>query len=464
MTRTESVLTSAPKTPPDWAGHSGNVDALIDTPRLSGLQIQLFAICAFVLFCEGYDLQALALAVPDISGEFGIAASGFSIALSASLFGMAIGGAGFAPLGDRIGRKPMLILAMVLTGASTLAALIYPNTLWIAACRLVTGIGLGITTVNTAAIMGDYAPAKWRFLIMTLANCFVPGGAFTAAFIAPGVIESISWRGIFLVGGVVPIAAAVVVWLMAPESLKWLVAAKPGDRRIAQILGKVAPGLDPARLFLPQSQTQERVSVIGLLSQAHWIRTLVIWLSTGSGAFCLYLMVSWLPTILREAQWSMADALFGAAAVQLGGIVGSLLIAWAIDRRYLLAGLIGGYACSGLALMAIGLLPGSVLGWKFLLVLVGAGISGIQGIWISIAVVLYPPKLRATSAGWVAAMSRIGAVSAPMVGGAALAANMEAKNLLLALIIPIGASVLAITLARRHFATPPPVKEEGETP
>ncbi len=452
------------KTPPDWAGHSGNVDALIDTPRLSRLQIQLFAICAFVLFCEGYDLQALALAVPDISSEFGIAASDFSIALSASLFGMAIGGAGFAPMGDRVGRKPMLILAMLLTGGSTLAALIYPSAWWIALCRLVTGIGLGITTVNTAAIMGDYAPAKWRFFIMTLLNCFVPGGAFTAAFIAPGVIEEISWRGIFILGGVVPIGAAVVVWLLAPESLKWLVAAKPGDKRIARIAGAIAPGLDPARLFLKKGETQERISVIGLLSRAHAVRTLVIWLATASGAFCLYLMVSWLPTILREAQWSTADALFAAAAVQLGGIIGSLIIAWAIDRRFLLAGLVGGYGCSALALMGIGLLPESVLGWKVLLFLTGAGISGIQGIWISIAVVLYPLELRATSAGWVAAMSRIGAVSAPMVGGAALAANVEARSLLLALVIPIGASVLAIIFARRHFTPPPPVQEEGAKP
>lgn len=455
----DAVITKTAAASPDWAGHSGNVDALIDTPRLSGLQLQLFAVCAFVLFCEGYDLQALALAVPDISTEFGIAASDFSIALSASLFGMAIGGAGFAPLGDRVGRKPMLILAMIFTGGSTLAALIDPSTLWIAACRLVTGIGLGITAVNAAAIMGDYAPAKWRFMIMTVLTCFVPGGAFLAAFIAPGVIEALSWRGIFYIGGVVPLAAGVLVWLVAPESLKWLVAAKPGDPRIASIARRIAPGIDPARLFLTQNQVVERISVIGLLSRAHRIRTLVIWLSAASGAFCLYLMVSWLPTILREAQWSSEDALMGTASIQLGGIVGSLIIAWAIDRRFLLAGLVCGYGCSALALAAIGLLPGSVLGWQILLLLVGAGISGIQGIWMSIAVVLYPLELRATSAGWLAAMSRIGAVSAPIAGGAALAADVEPRLLLLALVIPIGASVIAIVLARRHFKPPPPVVE-----
>jgi len=443
-------------------GRSGNVDALIDEPRLTGLQWRLFLICAFALFCEGYDLQALALAVPDIASELGIAPNRFGLALSASLLGMAIGGAFFAPLGDRIGRKPMLILAMLLTGASTLAALAHPSTWWMAACRLVTGIGLGITTVNTAAIMNDYAPARWRFLIMTLMTCAVPGGAFTAAMIAPSVIAAITWHGIFWLGGIVPLCAALVVWLLAPESLKWLVANRAGDPRIAQILRRLAPELDPARLFLAAREEHARQSVFGLLAQGHRTRTLVAWLGTASGAFCLYLMMSWLPTVLKEAGWTTADALRGTAAVQLGGIFGGLLMAWAIDRRMLVAALLAGYAGSTLALLAIGLLPGSVLGWQALLLLAGTGTSGIQGIWMSIAVGLYPLELRATSAGWMAAVSRTGAVAAPIAGGFAIAAAMQPKNMLLALVVPIAVSALAVALARRHFVPPPPVVDKGE--
>lgn len=435
---------------------SGNIDALIDEPRLGRLQVQLFAICAFVLFCEGYDLQALALAVPDIALEFRIALDDFSMALSASLFGMAIGGAAFAPLGDRIGRKPMLVFAMLITGASTLAALIEPTTLWIAFCRLLTGIGLGITAVNAAAITSEYAPAKWRFLIMTLLTCCVPLGAFTAAMIAPMLIELWGWQGIFWIGGIAPLVAAALVLLGAVESIKWLLMKKPGDPRIVIIARQLAPGIDTSSLHLAQQPTDARQSVVGLLSPSHRVRTLVVWLSAASGAFCLYLMVSWLPTVLREAQWSTQDALRGTAAVQLGGIVGSLLMAWAIDRRKLLAALLVGYGSAALALLAIGLLPGSIVMWQLLLLLVGAGTSGMQAVWMAIAVVLYPLELRATSAGWVAAVSRLGAVSAPLVGGAAVAMHMEARHILLALVIPIGASTIAILLARKYFVPPPP--------
>jgi AAHS family 4-hydroxybenzoate transporter-like MFS transporter len=441
---------------------SGNVDALIDEPRVTRLQLRMFLICALALFCEGYDLQALALAVPDIAGELRVSPERFSLALSASLLGMAIGGAAFGPLGDRIGRKPMLVIAMLVTGGSTLTALLHISATWMTVCRLATGIGLGITTVNTAAIMSDYAPAKWRFLLMTVMNCAVPGGAFIAAMVAPAVLAEVGWHGIFWVGGLLPIAVAAVVWLFLPESLKWLVATRPSDRRIASILRQMAPGLTPERLFLAAREHHARQSIFGLLVPRHRVLTLVAWLGTMSGAFCLYLMMSWLPTVLREAHWNTTDALRGTAAVQLGGILGGLAIAWAIDRRMLVPALLAGYGCSALALLAIGLLPGTVFAWQVLLLLAGAGTAGIQGIWMSIAVVLYPLELRATSAGWMAAISRIGAVSAPLAGGLALSADVQPKNILLVLVVPIAATVIAIAIARRHFVPPPPVVDTGE--
>jgi len=442
----------------------GDVDALIDRPLVTGLQVRVFIVCALALFCDGYDMQALALAVPDLSTEFAIHPSQFSMALSASLVGMALGGAVFAPFGDRIGRKPMLIAAMMLIAISTLGALLMPYTQWIAFCRLFTGIGLGIAGVNAAALSGEYAPARWRFLIMTVLTCFVPLGAFTAAMTAPAVIEAFTWRGIFYIGGFAPVAVAAIVAVLGAESLKWLLAQRPNDRRIPHIARGLAPTLDPATLTIAVGEKAERGSVMGLLMPAHRVRTLVIWLSVGSGAFSLYLMMSWLPTMLLEADWSTQDALRGTAAVQLGGIFGSLLMAWAIDRRKLLQALLCGYGCAALALVAIGLLPGSVGSWQMLLLLVGAGTSGVQAVWMAIAIVLYPLDLRATSAGWMSAVSRIGAVAAPFAGGAALAANIAPRFTLLGLVIPVGISMIAIILARRHFVPPPPVILLGEKP
>jgi AAHS family 4-hydroxybenzoate transporter-like MFS transporter len=442
----------------------GDVDALIDRPHLTALQWRVFIACALVLFCDGYDMQSLALTVPSLVTEFGVPASSFSLALSASLLGMAIGGAVFAPLGDRLGRKPMMVAAMVCIGLSTLSALFYHSTHWIAFCRMFTGIGIGVAGVNAATLSSEYAPARWRFFIMTVLTCFVPLGAFMGAMTAPAVIEALSWRGIFYVGGFGPILVALIVVLLGTESLKWLLLRRPDDRRIAQIARHLAPTLDPASLSLATGQATAHQSVFGLMMPAHRVRTLVIWLSVGSGAFSLYLMMSWLPTMLSQANWTTQDALRGTAAVQLGGIFGSLLIAWAIDRRLLLPAILCGYGCAMLALLAIGLLPGTVTSWQILLLIVGAGTSGLQAVWMAIAVVLYPLELRATSAGWVSCVSRIGAIAAPFVGGAAIAAGIEPRHVLLGLVIPVGISIIAVSLARRHFVTPPPAIQTGDMP
>ena len=81
---------------------------------------------------------------------------------------------------------------------------------------------------------------------------------------------------------------------------------------------------------------------------------------------------------------------------------------------------------------------------------------------MSIAVALYPLELRATSAGWMAAVSRIGAVSAPITGGLAIGAQMAPKTILLTLVVPVAISAIAILFGRRHFVSPPPVIEGEE--
>src|SRR5690606_38536974 len=129
--------------------------------------------------------------------------------------------------------------------------------------------------------------------------------------------------------------------------------------------------------------------------------------------FALYLLMSWLPTLLIGAGWSDTSALRGAAAIQLGGIAGSLGMSFLVDRGRLLGGLMLGYAGALLSLLAIGLLPASVLLWMLLLVLIGGGTAGMQVVWMSIATVHFPLDLRSTSAGWTSAVSRFGAIASP---------------------------------------------------
>src|SRR5262249_26692907 len=106
-------------------------------------------LCALSVLLDGYDAQMLAMAIPLMAKEFGVAPVEFAPAASASLAGMAIGALLLSPLADRFGRRPLLILSLVLFGAPTLFAMHsggpFELTLW----RLLAGCGLGATVPVT---------------------------------------------------------------------------------------------------------------------------------------------------------------------------------------------------------------------------------------------------------------------------------------------------------------------------
>lgn len=436
----------------DKAAVRYDVERLIDERPLSSTQWTVFALCALVMFVDGFDLQALSLVVPYIARDWAIEPPAFSFALSASLVGMGIGGGLFAPLGDRIGRKPMLVAALALVGSSTLAIAFAAATWHITALRLVTGIGMGMAAVNSLSLTGEFAPASKRVLIMSLMASTIALGAFASAMAAPTLILGHGWHMLFVVGGLATLGLGLCFALFCAESIKWLLASRPADRRTARTARRLFRDLDPTALSIEAGRGDNRKSVFALLAPQHRVRTLVIWLANASGGFSLYLTMSWLPTLLIGAGWSASAASYGAAAIQLGGILGSLTMSYAVDRGRFFAALLVGYSGALASLLGVAFLPADVVLWTTLFVLIGAGTAGMQVIWIAMSVVTFPLDLRSTSAGWTSAVSRLGAVSAPFAGGAALAAGLGASQMMLGLVIPVGASAAALILSRRHFA------------
>lgn len=428
-----------------------NLEETMDSAPIGATQWKVFLLCALIMFVDGFDLQALALTVPYMARDWGVEPTAFSFALSASPLAMGVGGGLLAPLGDRIGRKPLLVAALMLVGLSTLAITYAETTEQVTVLRFVTGVGMGMAAVNALAMTGEYAPARRRFQIMALMTGTFSLGAFAAALLAPAIILQHGWPMLYFLGGLAPLILAGCFVLLCPESLKWLLARRPGDARIGAVSRTLLPGIDPEALFVSAEAAGHRKSIMALVAKEYRIKTLVIWLACASGGFALYLLMSWLPTLLLGEGWSDTSALHGAAAIQLGGLIGSLCMAYMVDKGRLLAGLLIGYAGALLGLLVIGLLPASVVLWMFLFVFIGGGTAGMQVLWMSIATVHFPLDLRSTSAGWTSAVSRIGAIASPFAGGVAMAAGIGASSMMLLLVVPLGLSAGALLLARRHF-------------
>ncbi|MDB5689617.1 MAG: putative permease, partial [Sphingomonas bacterium] len=258
-----------------------------------------------------------------------------------------------------------------------------------------------------------------------------------AGLTAPWVVASFGWRGLFYVGGILPLLLAAVLLLGLPESIHFLLARRPGDPRIAHIFGRLFPGETMPPPPAPSSRPRAKgASIFDLLRAPLRTRTLVLWLIYSASTFLLYLVLSWLPTLLAAAGWAGPDALRGIVSFQIGGILGSIVLALLVDRGRIVLALAGGYAVSGGAALLFSVVAPGFWAWTILFALVGAGISGAMFAIFALTAGFYPAELRATGYGWAAAVARIGAVLGPLVGGWALAAGVAPRDIMALLAVP----------------------------
>ncbi|WP_020656762.1 MFS transporter [Massilia niastensis] len=427
-----------------------DVGRIIDERPMSGLQLRVAILCALSVALDGYGLQVMALAVPSLAQEWGIAPSSFGLALAAAVIGLSLGGAFFAPLGDRFGRRTVVIGGMLLIGLASLLTATAGSPGQFVVWRLLTGIGLGICVPNCNAWTAEYAPVRRRSLVVVMVNAAIGVGAFSAGFIAPPMIAAWGWRGPFLLGGVLAVIVALLLYFTAPESLKFMVVRRPDDRRIAAILRRIAPDVDAAYVHVATSAVTLRRSVFELLGPGFRARTLVLWLIFALNLFTLYLLVSWLPTLLHMAGWPSTDALQAAVLIQAGGVVGGIVLSQFLDRGLALPAL---RTCFLLAAVCLGLflVVPSGPGWIALLFLIGIGISGSQLSLNALATAYYPSAIKATGMGWAGVMGGWGAMLGPMAGAWLVGLGLPAVTILTLLAVPALLSTAGVWLMRHEW-------------
>lgn len=420
------------------------IDDLLDAHRLSGLQKYVLVLCTLAVLFDGYDLQVLALAVPALTKAWGIAPAALSVALSASLLGMGLGAALLGPLGDRYGRRTVLAGTMAIVGVSSLAAALAHNPVQLALCRFCTGAALGASLANAYVLTADFMPRRRRSTLITLSYCNTATGALVAGLVAPTVIAHYGWPATFVIGGALPLALSAALIVTGPESIKFLLHRQPGSPAIARILRRIAPGVAPEAVYLTPPAQLLAGSVRDLFRRPYRASTLLLWLGYGMNSFTLYLLVSWLPTLLTGAGWLPALAIRAMAFNQLGGVLGGLSLAWLMDRFGAERTLASGFAINAAALLLFLLVPSGFFSWGALLLVIGACTGGSQFAIVSLAAALYPSSILATGSGWASAVARIGAFTSPLVGGALIAAGVAPTQVIAGLAVPAVVCVISM--------------------
>ena len=431
---------------------------LIDEAPVSALQVRVVALCALAAFLDGYDIQAIAMSLPLLAQAYHRPPTDFVVAITASLAGMAAGAILLSPLADRWGRKPVIVALMVLIGLTSLGAAFSSGVYDLAAWRLFTGLGIGGCVPVASTLIAEYAPMRRRAAMITIMSCTIGLGAMTASFIAPILSAAGGWPAIFIAGGVLPLVVAALLWIALPESLEVLLLWRPADPRIARFAQAISPGIDATRLRVRQ-EAKTRQSVLAVLSPALRARTLLVWAVVAMNLFVNYVIVSWLPTMMRSAGWSLAAAQRSNVITSLGGIVGGLVLSWAADKGRPERVMAFGYCVTAVALGLFLVTPPTVLYWGSLLAVAGAGAFGAQFTLTAVSASYYPAEIRATGMGWISAAGRTGSIAGPTVIGLLMAA-LPSSALLGLLTVPMvicAAAVFLIPWALRTGGGPAPI-------
>lgn len=425
------------------------LDELIDSLPMSAVQVWVAVLCATVLFVDGYDIQVMALAVPSLARGWSLPASSFGLALSAVVIGISIGSGLLGPLGDRFGRRTVLLATLAAMSLATCFTASARSPAEFVFWRLATGLALGAGIPNCAALTAEYSPLANRSLVLGLMNIASPVGAFSAGFIAPPILEAFGWRGAFLVGGAVPFVIGVLA-LSIPESLKFLGVRRPADPRIARYLRRIAPHMDSRAVRLKAAEQGVRPSWLAPLRRGFLARTVLLWGLLVLNLFNLYVLISWLATLLEQSGWSQPAALHGAVMIQGGGIVGGLAVTRLMDRGATRTALVAGFGLAATSLLAFGVVPNGS-SWTVLLLLTGAGVSGCQLSLNTLSAAYYPPAIKATGVGWALLIGSLGSVVGPLAGAWLIDQRLAPPIILALLAIPSLLCAGGVALMRKQW-------------
>jgi len=440
----------------------GGAEAKLEGQRLGPLQIRVAFLCMLAQIFDGYDISSISMAVPALVQAWHIPGRDFANTFVMSSVGIMVGALISGPVGDRLGRKPVLIASLLVLGISSLAC-VYATTIpMLVAFRFVTGIGIGTLMPTSVALSSDYLPERLRAAVIMVVFTGAPLGGFVGGMAVSQLLPVFGWPVIFVIGGVLPLALIPIVMLWLPESPRFLLMKGRLSESDRRVLGKL--GLEIAT----PTQTLDVARgnpVLGLFRDGLGPTTVLVWILYFANLLSLYLIGYWLPTVLSLSGLSPADAVFAASLRDAGPLLSVFLIAPLSTRFGPQNVLTVSLAAGILVIGAVGLaeMPYYVLLAAIFLIgcCTTGSMTGINGMTAA----LYPARVRNTGMGWALGIGRLGGIGGPWLGGILLGLGWPPRQIFLVTCVTAAIATVAIVMlgvrVRRDTATAARAAEAG---
>ena len=392
----------------------------LEEARLGGFHIRLGILISLILLFDGYDLYNSAYIVHYVTGPWGLSPTRIGIMLSSGLAGFAAGSAISGLLGDRFGRRKILLLGCWGSGVMSLAIAVFADNLGVyIALRVTMGLALGLLMPLAVTYINEIAPTRSSNVFTSL--FFSLGwvsGSSSAGLIAAWLTPHFGWQSLYYVGGIsLVFALAIQLWL--PESPRFLASRGRWDE-VKSLLYRLRPERAAAYdvgEFAAASTVSHRSPLGRLLTREYRLRTLSFWAAGALSLFSAYGLSGWLPTIMLKRGENLSSSfaygsLFAGMAVA-GGLISGFIADRVGDRRRVIA------LSYLLGAAMVALLAWATDRTTTLIAVAGAGafVVGSQIVLNNLVAAAYPTDMRATGVGLFLGLSRVGAMFGPAVAG-----------------------------------------------
>lgn len=357
-----------------------------------------------------FVLAALAIEWNLTSGQVGLIGSINSI-------GMMVGAFVFGIMADRVGRKNVFIITLLLfsvgSGLSALATTLGA----FLALRFLIGMGLGGELPVASTLVSESVDAKERGKLVVLLESFWAAGWIIAALISYFVIPDYGWRTAMVLCAI-PAFYALYLRFKLPDSPQFTKTRKGKRHSIVQQITMV---------WAPKYRKQ----------------TAMLWILWFCVVFSYYGMFLWLPSVMVMKGFSLIHSFKYVMIMTLAQLPGYFSVAWLIER-------------AGRKIVLIVYLVGTAASAYFFgaaesvstLVLFGALLSffnlGAWGALYAYTPEQYPGIIRGTGTGMAASIGRLGGIFGPMLVGTLVTDNYGTESIFLIFCITILIGALAV--------------------
>jgi putative MFS transporter len=403
-----------------------NIAGRLERLPLSRFHVLACVVIGAAMFFDGYDLGLTGLVIPSLVKTGLLPEALRSWFISIPLIAAAAGSALSGVIGDRFGRRRLFIANIALYGiASPLCGLAHSYDVLLA-LRTLTMFALGTQIPAGYSYLSELSPrrsrGRFQSFIALLVNGALPVGATVAWALQSCLPPDVSWRVLFLLSGAVLLLVFVPRSIL-PESPRWLASVGQFERADATLVvieqrllaaGMMLPTPEPLRApardlgwpVLFSHGIRRRFGLAVLFQICH--------------LSAIFVLISWLPTIMVSRGIAAGDASVYAAVSFAGGLLGpgvAIVLSDRFERRWMLTGAAALAAVMGL-IYPLQTVPSLIMATGLVLTCTMYFISAVgYGTYIP---EILPTGVRLRGMGTAALVGRITSALTPFAVSAAL--------------------------------------------